>query len=522
MNGNARAMKPAFSLLAPPGKEETAVLDETVFTDLNLDILIREMTGDKKQKGTIEGYTSRICLSEEAVNYRLDILEDLLGNGEIIGCLEDLASHGVRLNYYMGHPGKTDALPLQETVWRLRELEEYLYCMESLHKVLANLPLKSEGLIRFRDFIERCRAGEEYAELQKELPPFLTGINKIKSVTVAINLNEGLIPFEAALLEVNPVHYEHSRFFGKMAVAGGKSSVGPVHSTRDTAYYGEPTVLPLFKDLSDILGKSVTPLKDQLRKYGRGDSFTLLKYLKEFIFYRGAVRLIKRTEEKGFPMVRPVICSEPGHSRNIRGMYNLELVLNDRRETVITNDFHSSPDDSTFIITGPNNGGKTTYLRAVGIVQYLAQLGIYVPAEKAVLGVCSGIHTHFPNLETRSGGMGRFAEEAERLRSLIEGLQPDGLVLLNESLSSTNMEEAVFIARDILQVLSERQGLTLYVTHLHSLARGSAKCLVAQVEKEKEGNLKPSYRIIEAAPDGKSYALEMARNYGLGIDQLRS
>lgn len=520
-----------FSLLAPGGRGSTEPMDETALTDLNLDVLINEMVGDKKQRDIIEGYATRLCLEGEAVEYRLDIVDDILANRGIIPCLEDLASHGIRLKYYMGHPGKTDALPLQETVWRLRELEEYLYCMEALHGTLSGLSLKSEGLNRLRDFIARCRSGEEYGELKEKLPPFLTRINKIKSLTIAVNLNEGLIPFEAALLDVSPRHYDSAPFFGKMAAGpGGKSSLGPLHTTRDTAFHSDPLMTRLFKDLSDVMGKSVGPLRNRLRKYGKAESMKLIKLLEEFVFYRGAVKLIGSLREKGYPMVRPVICPRGGHYRKIRGLYNPELALRGDEERVVANDFQSSRDDSCFLVTGPNNGGKTTFLRALGIAQYLTQLGLYVPAEKAVMGIGSAIHTHFPKLETRSGGMGRFAEEADRLKRLITRLKPDGLVLLNETLSSTNMEEAAYIARDILKVLADRRGLTVFVTHLNSLARPPAKgeeayrsgikCLVAQIDREGDGAPRPNYRIVPAMPDGRSYALEMARKYGLAPDQL--
>jgi DNA mismatch repair protein MutS len=522
---------PNFSLLNPVESDQTTNLENKTLIDLNLDFIINEMIVDKKERDIIKNYTSRLCLDGAAINYRLDILDDIMTNESIVDCLEDLSTHTVRLKYYMGNPGKTDAMPLQESVWRLRELEEYLYCMEFCHKTLADIPLKSEGLTQFRNFIEFSRPAEDYVELKKELPHFLSRINKIKSVTVAINLNEGLIPFEAAIVEVNPCHYEHSSFFGKMAAGpGGKSSMGPIHTTRDTAYSGDPTMLPLFKDLSHILGKSVNPLKNRLRKYGISNTFKLLKHLDELLFYRGAVRLIKKVQGKGFPMVRPVICKER-HYRKIKGIYNLELALSNNAGSVVFNDFHSFSKDRNFIITGPNNGGKTTFLRAVGIVQYLAQLGLYVPAQEAVLSVCSNIYTHFPNLETRCGGMGRFAEEADRLKKLVENLQPYAMILLNESLSSTNMEEAGYIARDILQILAEREGFTLFVTHLHSLAIPPAdrcyddyidiKSLVAQMERTEGNNYKPDYRVLRASPDGKSYALEMARNFGLGIDQLR-
>ena len=160
----------------------------------------------------------------------------------------------------------------------------------------------------------------------------------------------------------------------------------------------------------------------------------------------------------------------------------------------------------------------------------MMQLGMYVPAAHAAISPCDAIYTHFPTGADDTIDKGRLGEECARLGEIFDGVSADSLVLLDESLSSTGSYEASYIAAEVLAGLARVGCRCLFSTHLHelaaeidrlnteSLAAGGSRIdtLVAGIE----GEGKRSFKIVRAKPDGKSYARDIAKRYGLTFDSI--
>jgi DNA mismatch repair ATPase MutS len=192
-------------------------------------------------------------------------------------------------------------------------------------------------------------------------------------------------------------------------------------------------------------------------------------------------------------------------------------------------------DGRIFIVTGPNQGGKTTYLQSIGLVQVLAQAGIFVPASRARISPVDGIFSHFPIEEKLARATGRFGDEAKRLNEIFEQATKHSFVLLNETFSSTNAGESRFLAEGILRILRMMGARVVFTTHMHELAEqvdnlnkfpgdSDLVSMVATVaNKEAVDDLtKRTYKIIPSPPMGHSYAHEIAERYGISFEQLSS
>jgi DNA mismatch repair ATPase MutS len=185
------------------------------------------------------------------------------------------------------------------------------------------------------------------------------------------------------------------------------------------------------------------------------------------------------------------------------------------------------------VLTGPNQGGKTTYTQAVGLAHVLAQAGLFVPGERARISPADSIYTHFPVEERPDMESGRLGEEAQRLNDIFTRATRYSLVLLNESLASTSPGESLYLARDIVRTLRVLGARAIYATHLHELA---ADCdslnaetpgdsqIVSLVSIVQEGGgtgeITQTYHIIPGPPRGRSYARELAARYGISYEQL--
>jgi DNA mismatch repair ATPase MutS len=301
-------------------------------------------------------------------------------------------------------------------------------------------------------------------------------------------------------------------------------------------------MVPLFADLANVLEKTALPVADQLRQYAsmHGRLFTNLR--QALIFYLGALRFLQRFQMPGLPMCRPQIV--PGEERRceVQDFYNVHLVLkhlqaNDEKgSAIVTNDIRIGPDGHILILTGPNRGGKTTYLQGVGSLHILAQAGLRVPGTQAIVSPLDHLFSHFPLEEKPESDTGRFGEEAIRLGQIFEQVTRHSLVLLNESLSSTSFSESLYLAQDIVRMLRRVGARAIYSTHLHELANrvnelngsvpGDSKIISLVASPIDTGRQAPgaevihTYKIEIRPPLGQSYAREIAARYGISYEQL--
>jgi DNA mismatch repair ATPase MutS len=211
----------------------------------------------------------------------------------------------------------------------------------------------------------------------------------------------------------------------------------------------------------------------------------------------------------------------------IEGLVSAALAL---RDTPVASAADFGPAGRIAILTGPNSGGKTTYLRSVGLAVALFQAGLMVPGQRARISPVDAIYTHFPTLESRFHG--RLADEALRLREILRAATRHSLVLLNETFSSTAAAEAVYLAQELLAALRAIGARVVYATHLselagqmeeiEKLADGDCRLfsLVAGVVVNEAGESAPTYQIMRGLPHGRSYARDIARKHGISLEQI--
>jgi len=204
---------------------------------------------------------------------------------------------------------------------------------------------------------------------------------------------------------------------------------------------------------------------------------------------------------KGEPTCVPVLAPAEERRLAFRGLYDVALTLTvDRR--VVGNDARADGKDLV-IITGPNTGGKSTFLRSVGLAQLMMQSGMFVPAESFRASLCDGLFTHYKREEDVSMESGKLDEELSRMSEIIDHLAPRSLLLLNESFAATNEREGSEIGRQIISALLETRVRVLCVTHMYELARRFhertiANALFLRAERRADGSR--TFKLIEGEP----------------------
>ena len=219
----------------------------------------------------------------------------------------------------------------------------------------------------------------------------------------------------------------------------------------------------------------------------------------ELAFYLAVGNLQRHLSALGQPTCVPTPTTTGTPRLSARRLYDpcLALTLN---EQVVGNDLDGTG-KSLVVITGANQGGKSTFLRAVGLAQLMLQAGMFVGAETFAADARDGIFTHYKREEDSAMDHGKLDEELDRMSMIAGWLLPGSLLLSNESFASTNEREGSEIARQVLAALTESGVKVVFVTHLFALAQRLA------AEFREDALFLRAYR----APDGqRTFEIESA------------
>jgi DNA mismatch repair ATPase MutS len=230
----------------------------------------------------------------------------------------------------------------------------------------------------------------------------------------------------------------------------------------------------------------------------------------ELAFYVGCLnlhdQLAQLEEPVSFP--RPVAPGERRHA--FKGLYDVCLALT-MKQKVVGNDEKADAKDLV-IITGANQGGKSTFLRSIGLSQLMMQCGMFVPAQSFSANVCAGLFTHYKREEDTTMRSGKFDEELGRMSEIVDHLTSNSMVLLNEAFAATNEREGSEIAGQIVRALLEKRIKVFFVTHLYEFAHGwyakrMENSLFLRAERQADGAR--TFKLIEGEPLQTSYGEDL-------------
>ena len=316
--------------------------------------------------------------------------------------------------------------------------------------------------------------------------------------------------------------------FGQVVV-GAQNDVNQVYGSNLTG--ADPLSDALKKVVTDILRRTVNDIKSMLNKYTDIEGYSFVALMPEIIFYIRFAELCDKIKQKNLPLCKAEAVSKDKRECHISDIYNIKLAIKAVKGDdidIVTNEFVFDDEKRIYILTGPNRGGKTTITQAVGLAFLLAQNGIYVPASSMEFSPCDNIFTHFPADENDTVDLGRLGEESKRLAEIFDTATKYSLILLNESLATTNVAEGLYIAKDVVKAMRYLGVRSVFNTHMHDLARN-----LENVNNEVEGDSKVesmvtgvengqrSFKVFIAPPQGVSYAKDIAEKYGVTFDKIK-
>lgn len=275
-----------------------------------------------------------------------------------------------------------------------------------------------------------------------------------------------------------------------------------------------------FRALSDLEERGVNRAANALAQSLDHVLSFVLMLRTEIGFYVGCLNLSERLAHEGEPTCLPHATSDGDLVLSATGLYDICLTLTIERR-VVGNDLDATG-KSLVLITGANQGGKSTFLRSLGVAQLMAQSGMFVGAQSLRLKVADGLFTHFKREEDEAMESGKLDEELARMSEIADQIAPGCVLLCNESFASTNEREGSEIARHVISAMLAAGIRVVFVTHMFDLANGFYEqdletALFLRAQRQTDG-ARP-FKLSESRPLATSYGEDSYRRiFGRGIE----
>lgn len=520
---------------------ELSKLPQDYIGNLELEQLSRLLTPEYAMNA-MRVFT-QLSTDPETLNYRLDILEDFLN----VPALEAVLYENVHRLYINEHIN-VQKLGLADSFFalnqRLESLKTFIECITKCHEFCDKNKDKfhSTALHGLSEYFASVYNSEYFDEVKRETDECLRLLAKgVKSVTVGINFDDMLRPVEAMLLSVSTDPIKKKGRFDWLFARSGDSgrAIGKTHSLYNENGGQNDLEAPLFRELKEINAEYIGHLDTAIRAYFKKSTEDILTFESQMSFYIGAKKIIEAVRARGLEMCRPKYLPMEERKMNAKGIFDLSFYIQmvgsdpmaSLKDKIITNDCRFDDDGRFFVLTGANNGGKTTYTRAIGIIQVFAQAGLYVPCTECEISPVDYIYTHFPKEEEVGLNTSRFTQECKQFKETVDTATRHSLLLLNESIQSTTPTECVYIATELTKIFRCVGVRGIYATHLLELAKSLDK-LNAEVEGDTKlvsivttvdttADNRRLYRIERAEPQEFGYARTIYEKFGVSFEEVK-
>ncbi len=502
------------SILHPrPGAEiaDAGEVEPEYFRDLNLDQMVDAIVANRAPYD-LKPFLHLRLHDVETVAYRQEALQDL-EDDRLRKAVDDFAEGMVLMRRHHDY-----ALKLRNRCHRNRWLRESVkvYCetVTSLGDDFSRIEVGSRSFQGLRDHLAGYMASGYFTALVAEGQSLDQEIDAIR-YTVQIRGDRVTVRrYEGG----DDYSLDVERTFAKFKQSEVKDRRAEYSAFSDQNHI-EAHVL-------DLVGELFPKLFARLDDYcSRNRDFVdeqLARFDREVQFYLAYLDYIAPLREAGLMFCYPQV-STRSKETHVTGAFDLSLAtkLVHQQGEVVRNDFHLSGGERALVVTGPNQGGKTTFARMFGQLHHLGALGYPIPGEAAELFLPDRIFTHFEREEQLETLRGKLEDELVRVHAILSEATPDSIVIMNESFSSTTLNDTLLLGTEMLQRMVDLGLLCVYVTFVDELASLSEATVSMVAMIDPDDPARRTFRIIRRPADGLAYAAAIARKYGLGYAQLK-
>ncbi len=491
---------------------ETKTLDlenSQVLRDLNLDLAIKEICKDAQDESLKKWFLSPLKEIDE-IRYRQEVFIDL----ESQDLIDSIKSFSKEMRSIMMRlESLKDLYDLQREGWFLLSVNNYLNTLSELQDALKSDKIKSRAFLALKGYLETYISSKELKKLSEEAEHIAQVLLSLK-YRLQIGSNRVTVqgPVEISDDYSNTVR---KVFSGFRDVTHKKKDIDMRQFSGGGYLQSE-----ILKLIEKIYPKAFSDLRGFMSSNNGFVDQTVIQVFRELQFYLSYLNYIAGPKSIGLDYCIPKLTAEG--EIHCSSLFDTVMAVKavKCREGIVTNDFIFGKDERILVITGPNNGGKTTFARSIGQMFYLSSLGLPVPCKEARIGTTDGIYTHFERMELVENLRGKLEDDIVRIKSIIDESTGDSLIIINEMLSSTTVDDALLIGTKVMEMIIQKGAMCVFVTFLDELSNlPNTVSMVAQVNPENPEER--TFKILRQQSDGLAYAHALSSKYRVSYEDLR-
>jgi DNA mismatch repair ATPase MutS len=481
------------------------------FSDLNLDQVVASITAGYEQY-QLHPIFCALPEHPETIRYRQEVFRDL-ENPTIAPHIGAFAKHMEAMREALAQANKRYH-PKQKQWGLLAAIDWYCLAVGCLTQDLKVSPIGSEGLGLFTEYLSVYRESEPFQSLARETRALRA---QLGHVSYRLYLRDNRIEVSRATAEPDYSDVVEHTFDKFREHEAGEYQFNLLDS--QDMNHVEVAVLDLVARLYASVFQSLEQYCERHRNFLDG---IVAAFDREVQFYLAFLAHIQRMQHSGLPFCYPDVNTS---SKEIDCRDVFDLALADRLSTsgqqVILNDLLLKEQERVIVVTGANQGGKTTFARLCGQLHYLGRLGCLVPGRSARLLYFDHLFTHFEREEDLRTLHSKLEHDLTRIHAILERATERSFLIMNESFSSATLHDALLLSGEIMRRIVAKDLVCVFVTFLDELASFGPTTVSMTSMVDPNELARRTFRITRRAADGLAYAMALAERYGLTYEGVK-
>lgn len=478
------------------------------YTDLNIDRILSEIF---REWGEEVGEYYYFPADGESEDYRRAVYRDIRAN-RLYDALYAFRRH--IMNAVVCNERRDESeIVLQKAAWNIYCAAEYTDAVLSLKAALCECGLKSAGMRGLFDFLCEYTSATEFEELRSETCELSSMLSDMK---LRITFENNRFTVESLHKETSGDTTDYEAMLHLMYPDNNRILKTPFDET-DGLTKLERSLLSVFVKKEPSFFSRAEAFEKKHTEYMAGE---FLKLSRELGFYLSFYRFEIKFEAKGLAFSSPSVDENAVISAT--GLYDLALACENIERNgepgVVSNDFRYEGNESFFVLTGPNQGGKTTFARSLGQLVFFTKMGLEVPAASANLHYFNDLLTHFSVEESVETGRGKLKDELIRLAPMMEAKYDRSFIVINELFTTAANYDACIMGKKVLERFIGQSCMGIYVTHLPELCDAHESVTGINAVIGADGH--PSFKISREKSECAEKSAERVEKHRLGYDQL--
>jgi DNA mismatch repair protein MutS len=488
-----------------------ALLAPEFFADLNCDQIVDAITAGKDDYNLKPFFYA--CLKRiEAIQYRHEVMQDL-EQPSPYERVADFASKMHDIRDHLLRAGKA-YYPEQKQAWFLDAADIYCDAINSFSTELRALDLKSRGFLAFRDYLSRYVDTPQFSALFRETKALKAALAEIEYCIVVGGTSFTVRKYEGETDYSADVEETFTKF--KQGAVNDYKVKFP--STVDMNHIEAKIVEFVAKLHPEVFAA----LRDFCTAHPGFIDQTIAAFDREVQFYVAYLEYCAPLKRARLPFCYPLVSNK---SKEVYDRDSFDIALAHKlirqKSTVVCNDFYLTGRERILVVSGPNQGGKTTFARAFGQLHYLASIGCPVPGSEAQLFLFDQLFTHFEKQEKVENLRGKLEDDLVRFHGILSQATPRSIIVMNEIFTSTTIQDETFLSERIMERIIDIGLLAVWVTFVDELASFGPQVVSMTSTVVPENPALRTFKVLRRPADGLAYAMAIAQKYRLTYDAIR-